>query len=104
MQEQAERQQAKLTRRRADSKAGEPADEKAAQDAWTDAAHWWQAYLAEYPSAPAAAEARRHLARVRAALGQREQAIALLKDLSGEMAGLEKTARLYEAQALSAKE
>jgi hypothetical protein len=103
---QAERLQRQADRAR---RAGRPgAEAQAAPDAWADANYWWGKYDAEPPppsfggqaaprrSSPAAA--RLLQARAQLALGQRDQAVRQLEDLSGELTGLEQTARLYLAR------
>jgi hypothetical protein len=99
-QEQAERLQ-----RQADRARGAGADSQAAKDAWTDATFWWGKYAAEPPppsfggaAAPrrsSPAVARLLHARAQLALGEREQAVRQLEDLSGDLTDLEQTARLY---------
>src|SRR5262249_60256195 len=77
-----------------------PDDEvKAAHEAWTDAGSWWDALVAEAP--PQAVTAVRVLrARAREAQGDRAGAVALLKDLSGDLTPPELTAQLYLARRL----
>src|SRR5262249_32405486 len=101
MHEQAERLQARLDRLQ---RAGKPLPDdevKAAHEAWTDAGSWWDALVAEAP--PQAVTAVRVLrARAREAQGDRAGAVALLKDLSGDVTPLEQTAQLYLARRLEA--
>jgi hypothetical protein len=99
-QEQAVRAQARADRAGRSGKAAHAAETKAAQDAWRDAAEWWRTFLDDYPGAPGSPNARTLLAWVREAQGQREAAVALLEDLSGEMTNFERTSRLYRAQQL----
>jgi hypothetical protein len=101
MHEQAERLQARLSRLQ---RAGNPLPEdevKAVREAWIDAGSWWDALVAEAP--PAGVTAVRVLrGRAREAQGDRAGAVALLKDLSGELTPLEQTAQLYLARRLEA--
>jgi hypothetical protein len=109
-QEQAERLQRQADRSHRTGGPGSEADAQAARDAWSDASFWWGKYDAEPPppsyggraaprrSSPAAA--RLLQARTRLALGERDQAVRQLEDLSGDLTGLEQTARLYLAREL----
>jgi hypothetical protein len=103
MQEQAERLESRLERRRRAGQDVSDADAKAAREAWADANLWWERYLDEHPQAPGAPAARRQRARMCERLGDRETALALLADLSGQMTVQEKVARLYLAQQLKNK-
>jgi hypothetical protein len=80
----------------------EQAEGKAGTDAWRSASSWWKTYLREYGSAPTAPAARLLRARALQALGERQEAVALLEDLSGVSTDLEKTSRLYQATRLKA--
>jgi hypothetical protein len=84
-------------------KTASESEAKALRVAWTGAAGWWVNFLNEYDSAPSAPTARLLLARARQALGEREAAIGLLENLSGELTTLEKTGRLYLAKQLKAR-
>jgi hypothetical protein len=101
MHEQAERLQSRLGRLQ---RAGKPLPDdevKAAREAWIDAANWWDTHAADAP--PAAVTAVRLMrARAREAQGDRDGAVALLKDLSGNPTPLEQTAQLYLARRLEA--
>ena len=92
--EQAERLQAQEDRARAEKKAGP----KNLADAWLEAADWWERYLKDYASAPAAASARLRLARARLALGQRDDAVNLIGAKPESLTGLEKLGRQYLAR------
>jgi hypothetical protein len=59
--------------------------------------------LEKHPTAPSAASARFHKARVLEALGLREAAGEVLQNLTGELTPLEKTGRLYWAKQLKAR-
>jgi hypothetical protein len=80
--EQAEQPQARIDAARRRGAAPDAADVEAAAAAWPDAVVWWRAYLDNHPGAPGRVEARRHLARALAALGQRDVALRLLEDTS----------------------
>src|SRR5438132_13105820 len=92
--EQAERLQAQEDQARAEKKAGP----KNLADAWLEAADWWERYLKDYASASAAASARLRLARARLALGQRDEAVNLLREKPESLTSLEKLARQYLAR------
>ena len=107
-QEQAERLQRQADRA---GRTGRPgAEAPAARDAWSDASFWWGKYAAEPPppssggaSAPrrsSPAAARLLQARAQVALGENDQALRQLEDLSGDLTHLEQTARLYLARQL----
>jgi hypothetical protein len=97
-QELAERQQTNLDELSRAGKSAKPAETRNAKKAWESAAGWWNTYLgAEIPLGTPAA-ARTNLARAKFCLGHKAAARALLEDLSGELTGLEKTGRLYEAK------
>jgi hypothetical protein len=102
-QEQAEQLDARLERRRRAGEAVTEGEAGAAREAWEDAGIWWERYLDEYPQGPAAPAARRLRARVCERLGDRETAAGLLADLSGDLTGPEKVARLYLARQLKNK-
>lgn len=99
-QEQAERAQARLDAATRAGKSMSASDAKRARDAWKPAADWWQTYLEEYPAGAGAASARLLRARALEALGDRNAAVALLRDLSGSLTELEQTVRLYKARRL----
>jgi hypothetical protein len=92
--EQAERLQAQEDQARAEKKAGP----KNLADAWLEASDWWGRYLQNYASASAAASARLRLARARLALGQRDEAVNLLREKPESLTSLEKLARQYLAR------
>jgi hypothetical protein len=100
MHDQAERAQAKADKARRAGRTPSASDTKAAQDAWRDAARWWETYLEEHAQKPAAPAARWWRARVAEALGDKEAAAALLRNMAGTITPLEKTARLYRARQL----
>jgi hypothetical protein len=77
-----------------------PTERKDLADAWKSASSWWNSYLREYGSAPAAPAARLLRARALQELGDRQAAVVLLEDLSGVASDLEKTSRLYQAKQL----
>jgi len=95
--EQAEIKQGRAGRLKASLSASESKD---LADAWKSASSWWNSYLREYGSAPAAPAARLLRARALQELGDRQAAVALLEDLSGVTSSLEKTSRLYQAKQL----
>jgi hypothetical protein len=100
--EQAARAQVRLEEGRRGNKAA-PADENAARSAWQSAASWWETYLDENGSSANAPTARRRRAEALLHLGEVELATRLLDDLSGDLTGLQKTARLYLAKQARAK-
>lgn len=96
--EQAERLQAPLDEAR---RAGQPVPDeaaRAARTAWGDAAEWWDTLMQEFRSSAAAGAARRHAARCRLMLGERQPGADLLRDLSGTLPEPEQTARLLLAK------
>lgn len=98
--ERAERLQARLT---AAHKAGDtisPDLTKDVRDAWRDASHWWASFLTQYPERPHTAAAQRMRARAHEALGEREQAAALLAQPLKEASSLENLARALEVRRL----
>jgi hypothetical protein len=106
MQEQAERLQARLDLARRTGKGNVAEEQGLVQKAWGDALGWWQTYASDpvntrvSGAASAVVAARRLQARAHEALGQREDAIKLLEDLSGALSAEEKVSRLYQAQQL----
>jgi hypothetical protein len=92
--EQAERLQAQEDQARAEKKAGP----KNLADAWLEASDWWGRYLQNYSSPSAAASARLRLARARLALGQRDEAVNLLREKPESLTSFEKLARQYLAR------
>ncbi len=121
--EAAERLQARLAIAR---KAGDPVPAQLAEDvrhAWRDAAHWWSRFLSnyperrnaaareaagrwavslpEYPPVPYTAAAQRMRARAHEALGEREQASALLAQPVKSAGPLENLARALEVRRLN---
>jgi hypothetical protein len=101
--EQAERSQAKLDSAQQAGKPLSATDSKTAQIAWRAAADWWDTFLENHSAVAAAASARLHRARAALMLGQRDTAVNLLQNLSGNLTPLEKTGRLYQAQQLQLK-
>lgn len=95
--EQAEQLQTRLARPGEKQNAAEA---EAARNAWRAASGWWETFLGEHGSAPAAAAARLRQARALAALGQADAAADQLENLSGDLTPLEKTSRLYQARQL----
>jgi hypothetical protein len=94
--------QAERLRRPGDNKGkGAAAEAKVYREAWSAAGDWWRTYLEQYPTGPASAEARRGRAQALAALGDRETAAALLRDLTGTASPLEQLGRLYQARQLT---
>jgi hypothetical protein len=102
-QEQAERLQFQRDEADRQKKSSSGAEAKALADAWKSASSWWQSYLNEHASAPAAPAARLLRARALQALGDRAGATALLGDLTGVSSNLEKAARLYLAEQLKGR-
>jgi hypothetical protein len=107
-QEQAERLQLQAERARRSGRSGAEGLAEAAKDAWADAGFWWGKYAAEpatalggqaAPRRSSPAAARLLQARARLALGERDQAVRQLGDLS-DLTGPEQTARLYLARRL----
>jgi hypothetical protein len=101
MHEQADRLQRRLDRLQ---QAGKPLPDdevKAAREAWIDAGSWWDSHAAEAPPASVAA-VRVLRAQAREAQGDRAGAVALLKDLSGNLTPLEQAAQLFLARRLEA--
>jgi hypothetical protein len=102
--EQAERLQARADRLARATPAADPAELKAAQEAargaWKDTAGWWNSYTQEHPVSPFSVPARLWQARAREALGNRERALSLLEDSSGENSAFQKAARFYLARRL----
>jgi hypothetical protein len=103
-QEQADRLEERLNRSARTGKRPTSSDAKAARDAWKSAAGWWETFLEGHGSSPNAPAARLLRARALEAIGEKEGAIALLEDLSGDLTNLEKTARLYLARRLKEHE
>jgi hypothetical protein len=102
-QEQAKRLQIKRDQDSRLNQALSAAEERACTTAWKSASSWWGTYLNDHASAPAAPAARRQRAGALQALGDRDAAVALLKELTGVSSDLEKTARLYLAKQLKAR-
>jgi hypothetical protein len=69
--------------------------EKEARDAWQSASDWWQKYLDDNASAPAAAAARLNRARALEALGDYQGAIGVLQRGVGQADGWSKRALQY---------
>jgi hypothetical protein len=107
LQEAAEQQDQALRQMKQSGRAPSAKELDDSKKAWGYADNWWKDCLqqpspltdaakAEWARITAAAQAQR--ARVLERLDQREQALTLLRDLSGELTPLEKTARLYLAK------
>jgi hypothetical protein len=96
-QEQALRAQART------SKAGSSSSESdkiALGQSWKAAASWWASYLDGQVPISSPGAARRWRAQALQALGQTDSAVALLEDISGELAEQDKVAHLYLAKQL----
>jgi hypothetical protein len=102
-QEQAVRAQSKVDQAKHAKKSASPADVSAAKSAWTAAAGWWNTYLEEYGTARGASAARIFKARALCALGEPDQARALLNESSTGQSTLETIARLYLAKQLDGR-
>jgi hypothetical protein len=98
-QEEAEQAYQRLLQSQAAGLQPTAEDVARVETAWKEADGWWETSLQD-PSPRTLAAAQLNRARVQERLGQRAQALALLRDLSAEMTPLEKTARLYLAQRL----
>jgi hypothetical protein len=101
--EQAERAQAKLEQSQKAGKQVSTAESEDVRSAWKVAANWWKTYLEHDAAAPNTPSVRRYRARALQFLGQSAEAAAVLRDLSGPFAPLEKTAHLYLAREAEAK-
>jgi hypothetical protein len=99
-QEQAVRAQGKLDQAKQAKKSASPADVNSAKSAWTAAAGWWNTYLEEYGAARGSSAARIFKARALCALGEPDQARALLNESSAGQSTFETIARLYLAKQL----
>jgi hypothetical protein len=73
---------------------------QSSRDAWQAAADWWQAYLEDEYAEHSHSPARIWRARALEALGQRDQAIGLLHELSGITDPIEQLSQLYRARLL----
>jgi hypothetical protein len=72
-------------------------------DAWRDAAFLWGRYTDEHANQPAAASARRMLARCKCQLGETDAAVALLAEQTEQLPVTEKMARAYLARQVKAR-
>ena len=102
-QEQAVRAQSKVDQAKHAKKSASPADVNSAKSAWTAAAGWWNTYLEEYGTARGASAARLFKARALCALGEPDQARALLNESSTGQSTFETIARLYLAKQLDGR-
>jgi hypothetical protein len=110
MHEQAERLQARADqlRRAGQGEASGEANSaaEAATSAWKDAAGWWKTYIQDYPLTVYSMEAGLHArllhARAQDALGNRDQARALLEDAPPQASERQQLASLYLARRLKA--
>jgi hypothetical protein len=107
MEEEAERQQARVDQL---ARAKPPADAeelKAAREsasaAWRDAAGWWASYTQNYPGTAFAAQGQLLHARSRDFLGEHDRARALVEEVPAGLGGPQKLARLYMAQRLKSQ-
>jgi hypothetical protein len=73
---------------------------KDAKGQWSVATGWWETFLRDSPNTVFAPAARLHRAEALEATGDTKAAVILLRDLTGDLSPLEKTARLYLAKRL----